>query len=162
MCATRELVSFNNRCFSGGDMVVSWRHRLFLSGCLWGCFLTSGRADPTARMSASGEALELEYQSGGRTYTDMIPFYRSGRARYFSAGIGVEERAASYPPFPLKLVFTAGGKPYVAQVALLVQAADGSLELAIPRDHITGPWLFLDLPDGFYNIAATMEDRASR
>jgi hypothetical protein len=116
-------------------------------------------AGPTARMSESGEMLELEYEGAGRTYTDTIPLYRTGKIRYFSAGVGIEERSASYPPFPLKLVFTAGGKPYVAGVSVMVQQDNGKTVASIPREHVTGPWLFLDAPDGSYHIQATMEGR---
>jgi hypothetical protein len=103
--------------------------------------------------------LELEYEGTGRTYTDTIPLYRIDKIRYFSAGVGIEERSASYPPFPLKLVFTAGGKPYVAGVSVTVQQTDGSTLASIPREHVTGPWLFLDAPDGLYQISATMGDQ---
>ena len=121
------------------------------------CFAVPADAGPTARISESGEMLELEYEGAGRTYTDTIPLYRTGKIRYFSAGVGIEERLASYPPFPLKLVFTAGGKPYVAGVSVTVQQSNGKTVASIPREHVTGPWLFLDAPDGSYHIQATME-----
>ena len=44
------------------------------------------------------------------------PLYHSGTIRYFSTGIGQVEREAAYPPFALKLVFTAGGKSFVTGV----------------------------------------------
>lgn len=113
-------------------------------------------AGPTARISESGQVLELEYGGTGRTYADTIPLYRTDTIRYFSAGVGIEERSASYPHFPLKLVFTAGGKPYVVGVSVTVQQTDGSIFANIPREHVTGPWLFLDAPDGLYRISATM------
>jgi hypothetical protein len=124
--------------------------------------MTLAMAGPTARVSQSGEVLELDYQEGGRSYTDTIPLYRAGPARYFSAGVGIEERSASYPPFPLKLVFTAGGKPYVASVSVIVQHNNGSVIVTIPPEQIAGPWLFLELPDGSYHIAATMEGQTER
>jgi hypothetical protein len=125
----------------------------------WFCLMTFAIAGPTARVSQSGEAVELHYQEGSRSYMDAIPVYRAGQARYFSAGVGIEERSASYPPFPLKLVFTAGGKPYVAGVSVTVQRSKGTTIVGIPQDHVTGPWLFLDLPDGSYRITATLEGR---
>lgn len=128
----------------------------------WLCLMTFAIAGPTARVSQSGEALELDYQEGGRSYTDTIPIYRAGQVRYFSAGVGVEERSASYPPFPLKLVFTAGGKPYVAGVSVTLQHGKGPTIVTIPPDQITGPWLFLDVPDGTYHIEATMEGQTER
>ena len=123
----------------------------------WFFLITVAIAGPTARVSQSGDGLELDYQEGGRSYQDAIPLHRAGQARYFSAGVGIEERSASYPPFPLKLVFTAGGKPYVAGVSVTVQHGNGPIIVTIPPEQITGPWLFLDVPDGSYLIAATME-----
>ena len=128
----------------------------------WLCLMTAAIAGPTARISQSGEALELDYQGDGRFYTDTIPLYRTGEVQYFSAGVGVEERSAAYPPFPLKLVFTAGGKPYVAGVSVTVRQSNGSTVVTIPAEQITGPWLFLDLPDGSYHIEATMEGQPER
>ena len=37
----------------------------------------------------------------------------------------MEERQAEYPPFSLKLVFTAGGKPYLAGVDVTIKPAKG-------------------------------------
>jgi hypothetical protein len=54
------------------------------------------------------------------------------------------------------MVFTAGGKPYVAGVSVTVQQSNGAIIASIPREHVTGPWLFLDAPDGLYQISATM------
>jgi hypothetical protein len=115
-------------------------------------------AGPTAQISESGEAVELELPRGGGSYIETIPLYRTGRIRYFSAGVGIEERSAGYPPFPLKLIFTAGGKEYVAGVSVIVQQALETLA-AIPPEHVTGPWLFVDAPEGSYRIEATMDGR---
>jgi hypothetical protein len=123
------------------------------------CFLLAIPADagPTARISESGQVLELDYEGAGKAYTETIPLYRSGKIRYFSAGVGIEERSATYPPFPLKMIFTAGGKPYVAGVSVIVQESNGATIASIPEKHVTGSWLFLDAPDGSYHISATME-----
>jgi hypothetical protein len=137
-------------------------------GCLlaglgaWLFLTTAAIAGPTARVSQSGEVLELDHERDGRSYTDTIPLYRVGQVQYFSAGVGIEERSAEYPPFPLKLVFTAGGKPYVAGVSVTVRQGTGPTIVTIPSEQITGPWLFLDIPDGSYHIEATMEGQTER
>ncbi len=128
---------------------------------VWFCLTAFAFAGPTVRISESGEALELEYPGDGGAYRDIIPLYRSGQVRYFSAGVGIEERSANYPSFPLKVVFTAGGRPYVAGVSVTVRQGNKIL-VTIPRDHVTGPWLFLDAPDGSYHIAATVEGLTER
>jgi hypothetical protein len=69
----------------------------------------------------------------------------------------LEEREATYPPFSLKLVFTAGGKPYLTGVDVTIQPAEGApaVTIPIPREQVEGPWLFVDLPSGTYDISAT-------
>jgi hypothetical protein len=112
-----------------------------------------------ARIGESGEFLELEYQVNGQRSKDSLPLYRSDGVRYFSAGVGIEERTAEYPPFSVKLVFTAGGKPFLAGVSVTIQSAKGGPPITIPRDHVNGPWLFVDLPSGTYHLTAIHADR---
>ena len=127
---------------------------------LWACaFLVSldgglSLADggTMARISESGDAIEFTQQGDGRVVKTALPLYRAGGVRYFSAGVGLEERAAKYPPFPLKLVFTAGGKPFLAGVSVTIQPVKGGAALAIPEERVEGPWLFVDLAPGLYNI----------
>ena len=114
---------------------------------------------PVARIGESGEFLELQYQVNGQRSKDSLPLYRAGGVRYFSAGVGIEERTAEYPPFSLKLVFTAGGKPFLAGVAVTIQSARGGPPINIPRDHVNGPWLFVELPSGTYHLTAIHADR---
>lgn len=112
-----------------------------------------------ARIGVSGESVELSHQVEGRTTIDRLPLYRVGDVRYFSAGIGLEERAAEYPPFSLKLVFTAGGKPFLAGVSVTIQPVNGGAAVTIPQEQVEGPWLFVDLAPGVYNVTAIHRDR---
>ena len=112
-----------------------------------------------ARIGESSEFLELEYQVSSQVSKDLLPLYRADGVRYFSAGVGIEERSAEYPPFSLKLVFTAGGKPFLAGVSVTIQSAKGGPPINIPRDHVNGPWLFVDLPSGTYHLTAIQADR---
>jgi hypothetical protein len=113
-----------------------------------------------ARLLDSGDGLELSFQEGGQSVTEVIPVYREEGSRYFSAGIGIDERQAEYPPFPLKLVFTAGGKPFLTGVAVTIRSAKDGKVLTIPDSRITGPWLFIDLAPGLYHIAGTYGGQA--
>lgn len=124
----------------------------------WAIGLSGVGAGSTARITPSGDGIELEYRNDTGTSTDMIPLYQSNGVRYFSAGVGIEEREAEYPAFPLKIVFTAGGKPYLTGVTVRITDAKGTVLVTIPKEQITGPWLFLDLPPGTYHIAATSDD----
>lgn len=112
-----------------------------------------------ARIGESGEFLELEYQVNGLVSKAALPLYRAEGVRYFSAGVGIEERSAEYPPFSLKLVVTAGGKSFLAGVAVSIQPAQGGPPINIPRDHVNGPWLFVELPPGTHDITAIHADR---
>lgn len=129
---------------------------------LWACAfvvcldggLSLANEGSIARISESGESIEISQQVDGKTLQQALPLYREGTARYFSAGVGLEERAAKYPPFPLKLVFTAGGKPFLTGVAVTIQPVKGGAALTIPEDRVEGPWLFIDLAPGQYNVTA--------
>jgi hypothetical protein len=118
------------------------------------CVGVSFAGDPVPRIGESGEFLELEFHVNGQRSKGSLPLYRAEAVRYFSAGVGIEERSAEYPPFSLKLVFTAGGKPFLARVAVTIQPATGGPPINIPQDHVNGPWLFVDLPSGTYHVTA--------
>ncbi|MDO8356211.1 MAG: carboxypeptidase-like regulatory domain-containing protein [Nitrospirota bacterium] len=118
------------------------------------CVGVSFADDPVPRIGESGESLELEFQVNGQRSKGSLPLYRAEAVRYFSAGVGIEERSAEYPPFSLKLVFTAGGKPFLAGVAVTIQPAKGGPAINIPQEHVNGPWLFVDLPAGTYRVTA--------
>lgn len=113
-------------------------------------------AGTVARELPGGEEIELEIPSDIGPQKEIISLYHSGQIRYFSAGIGRAEREALYPPFPLKVVFTAGGKPFVAGVALSLRNVEGTTVLTVPGEQITGPWLFIDVPEGTYEITARL------
>lgn len=121
--------------------------------------LAAGETGFIARVGQSGEYLDLEHQASGQIIKNFLPLHQAGAVRYFSAGVGLEERSAEYPPFSLKLVFTAGGKPYLSSIDVTITQAQGGAAISIPRDQVEGPWLFVDLPSGTYNISAMQGDR---
>jgi len=130
-----------------------------IAGCMIMTLWLAAGADASpvvARVLPNGEAIELDIPTDIGMQKEQLPLYHSGPVRYFSAGIGQAERAAEYPPFSLKLVFTAGGKPFVSGVAVTLRQAKGGTVVTIPKEHNTGPWLFVDLPDGSYELAATL------
>ena len=146
-----------------------WRQRLIMAGFALGMALGTfdlfdaslSQAATSAQVTEAGNAIELEYvgEDGTRT-KEVLPLHQVGSARYFSTGIGLEERTAQYPPFPLKLVFVAGPKAYVTQVAVTIKDTKTDMLVRIPSDQVTGPWLFVDLPAGTYDITAVRGDRA--
>lgn len=123
---------------------------------LWLTGVEAMAGTAVARVMPTGDGIEVEFPADGGSQKEVIPLFQSGKVRYFSAGIGQVEREAAYPPFALKLVFTAGGKPFVTGVGITVRHAKGAAVLTIPREQITGPWLFIDLPEGAYDVAASL------
>ncbi len=121
--------------------------------------MSSADGGAVVRIGASSEFVELSHQTEGHTKVDLLPLHRVGDVRYFSAGIGLEERAAQYPPFSLKLVFTAGGKPFLSGVSVTIQPAKGGVAVTIPQEQVEGPWLFVDLAPGVYHVTAVHRDR---
>jgi len=124
-----------------------------LLGIFLGSSLVLAEGNPVVKVGQSGEFLEFE--QNGRIIKDYLPLYRTAGARYFSSGVGLEERTASYPPFPLKIVFTAGGKPFLSGVAVTIRPAKGGAAIVIPHEQVEGPWLFVDLAAGSYDVTAT-------
>ena len=134
-----------------------YKHIVFIAALSW-CALegfVSAAGNSTARVAPSGEYLDLQRSTDGQILKNYLPLYQSGKIRYFSAGVGLEERQAEYPPFSLKLVFTAGGKPYLTGVEVEIRTSQRETAVTIAKEQIEGPWLFVDLPSGTYDITAT-------
>jgi hypothetical protein len=136
-----------------GDLTMAMRGLLILLAILLATSLVFAEGGLLARIVPSGDYLEFEQD--GRPGPERLPLYRTGGVRYFSAGVGLEERSASYPAFSLKLVFTAGGKPFLSGVAVTITPARGGKAIVIPREHVEGPWLFVDLAPGLYDVTAS-------
>ena len=128
-----------------------------LLSLVWSVCLAPSEATPSARVLPSGEGIEIVGEGPEGFYREVIPIYRSGDIRYFSAGVGLEEREAEYPAFPLKIILVAGEKAYLSRVAVMIRNKAGTVRLDIPEGHVNGPWVFVDLPDGTYDIAGVSE-----
>src|SRR5690349_6789334 len=102
------------------------------------CFCWAGvifaEGNFVARVGPSGEFLELEGQNDGQIIKDYLPLHQRGKIRYFSTGVGLEARQAEYPPFPLKLIFTAGGKPYLTGVEVAIRDLKDHTAVKIPKE----------------------------
>jgi len=142
------------------------RHHLYLAAVIFSTRLITVIALPAepslamgiARVTPSGDGIELEYAgNAGTIFKEVIPLMRSGDIRYFSAGVGVEERQAHYPPFPLKIILVAGDKAYLSRTSITISDATGAVRLQVPAEQVTGPWLFVDLPPGTYKITGTRD-----
>jgi len=100
------------------------------------------------------KVLELSLPSGSIPQTLTFPLYEQGSIQYFSAGLGKEERSLAYPPFPLKFIFVQGERAFLAGVAIRV-SQDGTPLLNIPGEEVEGPWLFMNIPTGTYEVSGT-------
>ena len=67
-----------------------------------------------------------------------------------STGVGQEERVP-HPEYPLKLVFAVQSGAYLAAIDVTITDENGKEVL---RTKAAGPWLFVDLPAGMYNVQA--------
>lgn len=116
-------------------------------------------ADPTAMAQTEGSSklsvTTLEVPSADEGVNLNFAFYNGKDVQYFSAGVGIEERKALYPPYPLKLIFVQGKRAYLAEVTVSIVKSDGTTLVDIPSEHVMGPWLFVNLPSGAYTINAT-------
>jgi hypothetical protein len=72
----------------------------------------------------------------------------------FNGGISLEERASA-PDEGTKLEFFLKGGPYVSDVHVVVEDSSGNELVNTVTD---GPWLILDLPDGEYQVHASLGD----
>jgi hypothetical protein len=105
--------------------------------------------------------ITIQSQGDGFPTSYTLPIYQVGDIRFLSAGVGIDERKASYPPFPLKLIFAQAGGKLVAGVSVTIQDSSGNELLKISKDQVSGPWLFLDLTPGTYQVTAIRGDGTS-
>ncbi len=134
---------------------------LVLIGLAFSFFLWGAGAKVIAEPAASGiqvvDTIEIHGPGDASSYT--IPVYQVGNIRFISAGVGLEERQATYPPFPLKLVFAEESGAYVTGVSVTILDSDGKMVLEVPKDQVTGPWLFIDLPPGTYTVTGARDNQ---
>ena len=138
------------------EELAMYKHIVLVSVLCWcaGEAPVYAEGNSIARIGATGEFLDLQRSTDGQIVKDYLALHQTGKIRYFTAGVGMEERQTDYPPFSLKLVFTAGGKPYLTGVEVAIRTSQGETVASIPKEQIDGPWLFVDLPSGTYDITA--------
>lgn len=100
----------------------------------------------------------IHHAGNGFAASYALPIYQVEDIRFLSAGVGIEERKATYPSFPLKLIFAERGGAFLTGVSVTIQNMSGKEILTISPDQISGPWLFLDLGPGTYRVTAVRGD----
>jgi hypothetical protein len=71
--------------------------------------------------------------------------------RILSTGVGIESRIP-HRDFPLLVVFAESNGPLLADVKVDVKDQAGA---TVVKTVSNGPWLYLGLPSGTYNVIAT-------
>jgi hypothetical protein len=117
-------------------------------------FLISA-STPVWASSNQVSTLEIPLPGGGIPSALTFSVYEQEGIRYFSAGMGKEERSLVYPPYSAKLIFVKGKRAFLAGVTVEIATQDGSPLVTIPANEVQGPWLFIDLPKGRYQLTAT-------
>ena len=87
-----------------------------------------------------------------------VPVQQYESVRYYSAGVGVDERRTLPQRFPLKLVFRTDAGHLLCNADVTI-AAGGKTVFQGRAEN--GPWLVVDLPPGSYDVTA-VQDGATR
>lgn len=154
----KRTVNENQRTFVENNFakaVTTFSIRSYSFSILASVFLMVGI--PLAVIASPHQTSKLEIPVPGDTIpkTLTFPLYEQAGIRYFSAGIGKEERGLPYPPYALKLIFVQGERAFLAGVSLEIHSKSGNEVISIPAEEVQGPWLFIDAPNGNYLIKAT-------
>ncbi len=144
----------------GNQLPGRYNHlRVFLTPVLWKSliigFLVLGLPLLVAASPHQTSTLEIPLQGDMIPQTMTFPLYEQEGIRYFSAGVGKEERGLSYPPYSLKLILVQGERAFLAGVSLEIHKDEGNTVISIPAEEVQGPWLFINAPKGKYLIKAT-------
>lgn len=126
---------------------------LVFGGVLFLCSLAVTPAHAESSSDVTWSVLEVPASTDGATL--KFTLYEGKDVQYFSAGVGIEERRAVYPQYPLKLILVQGVRAFLAEVNISITKSDGTLLVDIPSEHVMGPWVFINLPTGTYTISAT-------
>ena len=87
-----------------------------------------------------------------------VPVQQYESIRYYSAGVGIEERKELPQLYPLKVVFRTDRGHLLCDADVTITAG-GKTVFRGRAEH--GPWLIVDLPPGSYDVTA-VQDGASR
>ncbi|MGB0911252.1 MAG: hypothetical protein ACPGYT_12890 [Nitrospirales bacterium] len=108
----------------------------------------------TSSAQVTESTLTVPYSGPAPRGPLTFPLYKGQNFQYFSAGVGIEERQLTYPPYQLKLILVEGTHAFLSNVSLTIRQLDGPLTFDIPPDKVEGPWVFLNIPTGTYLITA--------
>lgn len=88
-----------------------------------------------------------------------VPVQQYESIRYYSAGVGVEERRTLPQLFPLKLVFKTDAGSLLSDADVTIAAGGKTVFRGRAQN---GPWLIIDLPPGTYDVTAVLDGATRR
>jgi hypothetical protein len=95
----------------------------------------------------------------GAVVTELpVPVQQYESVRYYSAGVGIEERREVAQLYPLKIVFRTDRGHLLCDADVTITAGGRTVFRGRAQN---GPWLIVDLPPGSYDVTA-VQDGASR
>ena len=94
--------------------------------------------------------VSLLYFNSPTLYSDDMEKTYQG-VPYACGGVGNSQDDPRWKTYPLKLMFTAAGRPYVADVGVSITDTTGAEVLRVVCD---APWLLARLKPGTYSVSA--------
>lgn len=86
-----------------------------------------------------------------------VPMQSYGGIKYYSAGVGIEERKQLPQFFPLKVVFATDQRQLLCDAEVRISSAGKTIFESRAEN---GPWLIVDLPAGTYDVVAIQDGKA--
>lgn len=86
-----------------------------------------------------------------------VPIQQYNSIRYYSLGVGVEERQTLPQLYPLKLVFRTDRGHMLCGADVTVRSGGKPVFRGLAEN---GPWLIIDLPPGRYDIEAVQDGKS--
>ena len=83
-----------------------------------------------------------------------VPIQNYEGIKYYSAGVGIEERKSLPQRFPLKVVFATDRRNLLCDAAVTISAKGKTVFQSRAEN---GPWLIVDLPPGTYDVVAVQD-----
>lgn len=86
-----------------------------------------------------------------------VPIQKYESVRYYSAGVGIEERRQLPQLYSLRVIFSTDKGNLLSDTAVTITAKGKTVFSGRAQN---GPWLVVDLPPGTYDIQAVQDGKA--
>lgn len=86
-----------------------------------------------------------------------VPIERYESVRYYSGGVGIEERKQLPQLYPLRVIFKTDRRHALCNADVTISSQGKPVFRGRAQN---GPWLVVDLPPGVYDIEAVQDGKA--